>query len=230
MDSLIKKSFPDYLRIKPKPREEQKLSIKKKQVKLLPGELSEDDCYINRTPYMQHILLELEVNGKEYDVFLGDIPALTSRGTLLYGAIPVEQRKEDEENKVSTLLEGTTPLRERVACFQLLPPQNPKERALFFLAPKVQKAESDKERQKEVKKALKKPKQKAAIIELTVEKLVKMDTTCLDNYCFRGIGDYLGAAIRTALGRIRGYFRSFPLQSEDDLESLFFPSEGDSNG
>ena len=214
LDSLIKESFPNRLRIKPPRKEEQELSINVKEVQLLPSELSEDFCYIHRCPYMQHILLEMEVNGKEDTVLLGSIPALTSRGTLLYGATPVEQVEGGGGNKVSVLLDGTTPLRERVAVSQLLPHK------VVFLARQVQEAESDEKQQKLVDEFYqKKPKQKA-----TIKELMQMDTTCLDNYYFRGIGEYLQEAIKHALGRIRGYFRNFPLQSENDLESLFFPS------
>ncbi|MGV8122708.1 MAG: hypothetical protein AB2L14_23350 [Candidatus Xenobiia bacterium LiM19] len=68
-------------------------SLKIENVEMRAPEMTESECYLRRLPYIRDVFATLIIDEEEYGtVFMGSIPALTSRGTFLFGKEPVRER------------------------------------------------------------------------------------------------------------------------------------------
>lgn len=196
LPQLLTQQFPTKISI----NQDDSLILKVTKVHIIQPDRPEIECLERGWPYQYRVLLDLKVNQQAQNgVLLGRIPALTSRGTLLY---------------------GNPPAYERVAIFQLRLPRmvqlarRLQQKQSQLLNRKVE--EADIRLKKLYSQIQKKNKEKKVPIP-SLQELLNRDTSLsLSNYRVVAVGNLLEQAVRRTLRRLRGAFQRLALENGAD--------------
>nr|BAL52679.1 DNA-directed RNA polymerase subunit beta [uncultured prokaryote] len=188
---LLKQQIPDTIII----NQDDPLEVT--EVHLIEPDRPEIECLEQRLPYQYQVLLDLKVEGApQQGVLLGRLPALTSRGTLLYGSPPVNERVAILQLRLPRVVQLARQLQKKKGLLQ---------------QEQLEKLYS----QSRLIKKWKQKKKKVAIPSL--QDLLNQDTSLsLDNYRVVHVGDLLKWAVRRTLQRLgRASQRLLPENNAD---------------
>lgn len=219
LPSLIQRLFPSELKIG-----ERSLALKTHDIRVLPPERPEAECLERGMPYRHRILMDLEIEErKPRTALLGRIPALTSRGTLLYGSFPgVDANSSRLYERVPILQLRVLP---EIAIARALKRQRERlETEGRVYSNKEGHPEEFPERLHDEWKRLAKAYRKRRRMELaSLEELLELDSSPdLGNYEVLAIGDHLERAVVSALRRITGALNA--LEFDEEIETFFLPA------
>ena len=203
LPQLLTQQFPNTIRI----NQDDSLALEIKKVHIIEPDCPEMECLEHGWPYQYRVLLDLQVNRESHlGVFLGRLPALTSRGTLLYGNPPVYERVAILQLRLPRMVQLARRLQQKRS--QLKQQEVSNE----IIQQQLEKLYSQ---SRLIHHSLQKKKKVKEIP--TLQELLRRDASLsLSNYRVVTLGDLLEQAVRRTLQHLGRTFRRLPLENSAD--------------